>query len=106
MIGRALRIGDVVEIRPSKFKRLLDLGLGRCMDVGARYSVTGEYKLVGRRCLHLRADSVFDGDLNLWPSFVRLADGTAARADRRFAAREKEIEAMKAERRKGKKVRT
>lgn len=105
-MNRALRVEDLVEVRPSQLQRVRWCCGDLDLQADARYRISGEHPLNGRRCLHLKPDSVFEIDwpLHLWPSMVRLADGTAARADRRFAKREKEIETMKAARRNEKKA--
>lgn len=103
-----MRIGDRVVIRPSCVAQL-----AREWDVSAKaishvpckiVEALSPDKKVRRWCFLLRWPARMRArDVWAWPIEVRLADGATERADVRFEARAKEIEAMKRARRKTKK---
>lgn len=92
-MNRALNIGDRVVIRPIQ-AHVLSKEAGYPLVLHAEYTIT-DVEFRGRRRLFWLGD-----DVPVWPSQVRLAKGAAERADLRFEKMEREIEKMKAKRRR------
>ena len=101
MANRALRVGDVVVVRPNAVARLRAEWL---CDVKAHEECRViDVDVHGRRCFGLLVPLSWSRyEKFAWPSEVRLADGRAERDDLRFEEKAKEIEEMKAKRRNAK----